>query len=56
MQALPSPVLAKLIEHVGNEVRLMRDKVGVIDLSPFTKHEVTGPAAEAWLDSILADG
>ena len=28
-------------EHVGNECRLMRGSVGVIDLTPFTKHEVT---------------
>jgi len=41
--------------HVGNEVRLMREKVGVIDLTPFTKHEVTGPGAEAWLDSLVAN-
>ncbi len=36
-------------------MRLMRDKVGVIDLSPFTKHEVSGPGAEAWLDSLVAN-
>jgi len=42
-------------EHVGNEVRLMREKVGVIDLTPFTKHEVTGPGAEAWLDHLVAN-
>ncbi len=41
--------------HVGNEVRLMREKVGVIDLTPFTKHEVTGPGAEAWLDRLVAN-
>ncbi|MBS0373115.1 MAG: FAD-dependent oxidoreductase [Proteobacteria bacterium] len=41
--------------HVGNEVRLMREKVGVIDLTPFTKHEVTGPGAEAWLDHLVAN-
>ena len=33
----------------------MREKVGVIDLTPFTKHEVTGPGAEAWLDSLVAN-
>jgi dimethylglycine dehydrogenase len=27
----------------------------VIDLTPFTKHEVTGPGAEAWLDSLVAN-
>ncbi len=42
-------------EHVGNEVQLMREKVGIIDLTPFTKHEVTGPGAEAWLDSLVAN-
>ena len=42
-------------EHVGNEVRLMREKVGIIDLTPFSKFEVTGPGAEAWLDSLVAN-
>jgi dimethylglycine dehydrogenase len=42
-------------EHVGNEARLMRERVGVIDLTPFTKHEVTGAAAERWLDSLVAN-
>jgi dimethylglycine dehydrogenase len=41
--------------HVGNECRLMRERVGVIDLTPFTKHEVTGPGAEAWLESLVAN-
>ncbi len=42
-------------EHVGNECRRLRDGVGVIDLTPFTKHEVSGPGAEAWLDSLVAN-
>ncbi len=42
-------------DHVGNECRLMRGKVGVIDLTPFTKHEVTGTGAESWLDSLVAN-
>ena len=33
----------------------MREQVGVIDLTPFTKHEVTGPGAEAWLDTLVAN-
>jgi dimethylglycine dehydrogenase len=33
----------------------LRENVGVIDLTPFTKHEVTGPGAEAWLDSLVAN-
>jgi dimethylglycine dehydrogenase len=42
-------------EHVGNEAKHLRQHVGVIDLTPFTKHEVTGPGAEAWLDSLVAN-
>src|SRR6202012_3656180 len=42
-------------EPVDNECRLRRERVGVIDLSPFTKHEVTGPGAEAWLDGLVAN-
>ena len=42
-------------EHVGNEARLMRERVGIIDLTPFTKHEVTGPGAQAWLDGLVAN-
>jgi len=42
-------------QHVGNEARHLRQHVGVIDLTPFTKHEVTGPGAEAWLDSLVAN-
>ncbi len=42
-------------EHVGAECRRIREQVGVIDLTPFTKHEVTGPGAEAWLDTLVAN-
>ncbi len=42
-------------EHVGNECRLMRERVGVIDLTPFTKHQVMGPGAAAWLDGLVAN-
>jgi dimethylglycine dehydrogenase len=42
-------------EHVGNECRRLRERVGVIDLTPFTKHLVEGPGAEAWLDGLVAN-
>jgi len=41
--------------YVGREVRLMREQAGIIDLTPFTKHEVTGPGAESWLDTLVAN-
>lgn len=42
-------------KHVANEVALMREKVGVIDLTPFSKFEVRGAGAEAWLDGLVAN-
>jgi dimethylglycine dehydrogenase len=42
-------------QFVGEECRRMREAVGVIDLTPFTKHEVSGPGAEGWLDSLVAN-
>jgi dimethylglycine dehydrogenase len=41
--------------HVGNETKALRASVGVIDLTPFTKHEITGPGAESWLDGLVAN-
>jgi len=42
-------------EHVGAECRRIRERVGVIDLTPFTKHLVHGPGAESWLDGLVAN-
>src|SRR3979490_1113355 len=42
-------------EHVGNEALRLRKHVGIIDLTPFTKHEVTGPGAESWLVGLVAN-
>jgi len=42
-------------EHVGNEVRTMRERVGVIELSSFAKYEIEGPGARAWLDGMVAN-
>jgi dimethylglycine dehydrogenase len=42
-------------EHVGNECRHVHETVGLLDMSAFAKYEVSGPKAEEWLDSILAN-
>jgi dimethylglycine dehydrogenase len=42
-------------EHVGNEVKNVTENVGLQDMSPFAKCWISGPGAEAWLDSILAN-
>ena len=41
--------------HVGNECRHVHEKVGALDMSAFAKFEVTGPGAEAWLESLFAN-
>ena len=40
---------------VGEECRAVRNGVGLIETSNFAKYEITGPGAEAWLDSLLAN-
>ena len=42
-------------DHVGNECRALRKKVGLLDTSHYAKHEISGPGAEAWLDRLLAN-
>lgn len=42
-------------EHVGNECRTVRNRVGLIDITSFSKFEVSGPGAEGWLDGLLAN-
>lgn len=39
---------------VGAEARAVRQTAGLIDTSGFSRYEVTGPGAEAWLDRVLA--
>lgn len=39
---------------VGEECRRVREGVGILDISSFSRYEVTGPRAEAWLDRMIA--
>ena len=39
---------------VAQEVRATREAVGLLDISGFSRFEVTGPEAAAWLDHLLA--
>ncbi|MDJ0609501.1 MAG: FAD-dependent oxidoreductase [Kiloniellales bacterium] len=42
-------------DHVAEECRAVRERVGVFDLSSFAKFEVAGPDAEALLNRLLAN-
>ena len=39
---------------VGAECRNVREKVGLLDISGFSRYEVTGPNAEKWLNRLMA--
>ncbi len=41
-------------DHVKAEVRAVRDSVGIMEVSGFSKFAVKGPGARAWLDRMLA--
>jgi dimethylglycine dehydrogenase len=40
---------------VGEECRAVREAVGLLEISNYGKFEVSGPAADAWLSSIMAN-
>ena len=42
-------------EHVGREIVNVHENVGLLDMTPFAKMEVSGPGARAWLDGLLAN-
>ena len=42
-------------EHVGNECKHVAEYVGLLDMTAFAKFEVSGPGADAWLNSLVAN-
>ena len=40
---------------MGQEVKALREAVGVVDVSNFAKYEISGPNAGEWLDRIVAN-
>lgn len=42
-------------DMVGREARHVHEKAGLLDMSAFSKFEVSGPGAEAWLDRLVAN-
>ncbi len=40
--------------HVAQEVRAVRERVGLTEISSFAKYRVTGKGAQAWLDRMFA--
>ena len=51
-----TPTLKRSNAHdiVGEECRTVREGVGLLDITGFSRFEVSGPGAQAWLDGLLA--
>ncbi|MGF1447628.1 MAG: FAD-dependent oxidoreductase [Pikeienuella sp.] len=51
-----TPTLHRSNAHdiVAAEHKAIRDKAGLLDISGFSRFEVTGPEAAAWLDRVMA--
>lgn len=50
----PSLLRSNADPIVENEVRAVRTAAGLLDTSAFARYEISGPGAEAWLDTLLA--
>ncbi len=50
----PTLKRSNAFDIVGAECRHIREKVGMVDITGFSRFEVTGPNAESWLDRLMA--
>ena len=50
----PTLKRSNAFDIVAGECRAIRESVGLLDISGFSRYEVTGPNARAWLDRIMA--
>ncbi|NNE50767.1 MAG: GcvT family protein [Sulfitobacter sp.] len=53
-EEIPSLKRSNAHDIVGAECRAVRERVGLLDITAFSRFEVTGPKAEAWLDRMMA--
>ncbi len=53
-EEIPSLRRSNAHDIVGEECRQVRSGVGILDIAGFSRYEVTGPGAEAWLDRVMA--
>ena len=50
----PTLKRSNAFEIVAEECKAVREAVGLLDISGFSRFEVSGPGAEAWLDRVMA--
>lgn len=50
----PSLKRSNAFDLIGDEARAARSSAGLLDITAFSRYEVTGDGAEAWLDRVFA--
>jgi dimethylglycine dehydrogenase len=50
----PTLKRSNAFDIIGEECRQVRNGVGIIDITGFSRYEVTGPNAEKWLDHMMS--
>ena len=53
-EEVPTLRRSNAFDIVGEECRRVRSDVGILDITGFSRYEVTGPNAAAWLDRLVA--
>ena len=53
-QETPTLKHSNAFDLIAEEVRSVRTDVGLVDITGFSRYEVSGPGSEAWLDKMLA--
>lgn len=50
----PTLKRSNAFDIVGDECRKVRESVGLLDITAFSRYEIAGPQAQTWLDRVLA--
>ena len=53
-EEIPTLRRSNAFDIVGEECRRVRSGVGILDITGFSRYEVTGPNARAWLDRLMS--
>lgn len=53
-EEIPTLKRSNAFDIIGEECRAVRSGVGILDISAFSRYEVTGPNAEKWLDHLMS--
>ena len=53
-EEIPTLRRSNAFDFVGDECRRVRSDVGILDITGFSRYEISGPNAEEWLDRLIA--